>query len=97
MTPRPLRDFIVVSVVKENEKTDSGLLFKPATAAEEKIVAGKVLAVGSGYLTDNGTIAALEVSVGDSVLFNRNLSVEVKHQGETMFLLREEHVLCVTN
>ena len=91
---QPLRDFIVVSVVKGDEKTDSGLLFKPSTI-DEKIVTGKVLAVGSGYLTDSGSIVPLEVRAGDSILFNKQMSVEVKNNGETMFLLREEHVLSV--
>ncbi len=89
---KPLRDFIVVSVVKSEEKV--GLIYKPATI-DEKIVTGKVLAVGSGYLTDNGSIVPLEVQAGDSVLFNKQMSVEVKHDGETVYLLREEHVLSV--
>lgn len=91
---KPLRDFIVVSVVKSDDKTASGLLYKPSTV-DEKIVTGKVLSVGSGYLTDNGSIVPLEVLTGDSVLFNKQMSVEVKHDGETVFLLREEHVLSV--
>lgn len=96
MTPKPLRDFIVVSVIKQNEKTDSGLLYKPSTS-EDKIVTGTVLAAGSGYLTDGGVVAPLEVKAGDSVLFNKQMSVEVKSQGEVYYLLREEHVLCVVN
>lgn len=91
---KPLRDFLVVSAMKEDEKTPSGLLFKPSTV-EEKVVSGKVLSVGSGYLLDSGVKVPLEVLVGDTVLFNKNLAVEVKHQGETVFLLREEHVLTV--
>lgn len=96
MSLKPLRDFMVVAVVKDSEKTESGLLFKPSSV-EEKIVTGKVLAIGSGYLTDSGTIVPLEVKVGDSIMFNKNMSVEVKHNGEAAFLLREEHVLSVIN
>jgi chaperonin GroES len=95
MSLKPLRDFIVVSVAKKTEeKTPSGLLHLPGTV-EEKIVTGKVLVAGSGYLTDGGTIVSLEVQSGDTILFNKQMSVEIKHQGETLFLLREEHVLSV--
>lgn len=97
MSFKPLRDHIVVSVVKAEEKTESGLLYRPATAVDEKIVSGKVIAVGSGYLTDNGAVVPLEVHVGDVVLFSKQMSVEVKHGGETAFLLREENVLSVVS
>lgn len=93
MSLQPLRDFILVSVVKPEEKTQSGL-YIPVTI-DEKIVSGKVLAVGSGYLTDSGSIVPLEVKAGDSIMFNKQMSVEVKHDGTTMHLLREEHVLSV--
>jgi chaperonin GroES len=94
MSLRPLRDFIVVSVIKSDEKTASGLLYKPSIV-EEKIVTGTVLSTGTGYLTDGGAVVPLDVQAGDTVLFNKQMSVEVKHQGETFFLLREEHVLSV--
>lgn len=93
MSLKPLRDFIVVSVPKAAEEK-VGLIIKPLTV-DEKIVTGKVLAVGSGYLTDSGAVVPLEVSVGDSILFNKQMSVEVKHNGETAYLMREEHVLSV--
>ena len=96
MSLKPLRDFIVVSVTKKEEKTPSGLLFTPATV-DEKVVTGTVLATGSGYLTDSGIIVPLEVSVGDSVVFNKQMAVEVKQGGESFLLLREEHVLSVLN
>lgn len=96
MSLKPLRDFIVVSVVKSgnDDKLGAGLLYKPATI-DEKIVTGTVVAAGSGYLTDSGTIVPLEVAAGDSVLFNKQMSVEIKHNGETVYLLREEHILSV--
>jgi len=94
MSLKPLRDFIVVSIAKAEEKTASGLLYKPSTI-DEKIVTGTVLAVGSGYLTDSGTVVPLEVSTGDTILFNKQMSVEVKHGGESVYLLREEHILSV--
>lgn len=96
MSLKPLRDFIVVTVNKADEKTESGLLFRPSTV-DEKIVTGKVVAVGSGYLTDNGSVTPLEVEAGQTVLFNKQMSVEVKHNGEILHLLREEHVLSVVS
>ena len=93
---KPLRDFIVVAVEKTSDKTDSGLLYKPAIV-DDKIVTGRVVAAGSGYLTDSGSVVPLEVEAGQVVLFNKQMSVEVKHNGETLHLLREEHVLSVVS
>lgn len=94
MSLRPLRDFIVVSISKKEEKTPSGLLFTPATV-DEKVVTGTVVATGSGYLTDSGTVVPLEVSVGDTIVFNKQMSVEIKQGSESFLLLREEHILSV--
>ncbi len=95
MSLHPLRDFLVVSVPKvADEKVGSGLIYKPATV-DSKVVTGTVVAAGSGYLTDSGAVVPLEVKAGDSVLFNKQMSVEVSHNGETMYLLREEHILSV--
>ncbi len=93
MSLQPLRDFIVVEIPKVPEEK-VGLIFRPATV-EQKIVTGKIVAAGSGYLTDGGTIVPLEVKAGDTILFSKQMSVEVSHNGETLFLLREEHVLSV--
>lgn len=95
MSLQPLRDFIVVTVPKASEeKIAGGLLYKPGTV-DQKITTGKIVVVGSGYLTDSGTIVPLEVKAGDSILFNKQMSVEVTNNGETFYLLREEHVLSV--
>ena len=91
---QPLRDFIVVSMDKQNTEEKVGLIYKPQTV-EEKVVTGTIVAAGSGYLTDSGAVVPLEVKAGDRILFNKQMSVEVKHNGETMYLMREEHVLSV--
>lgn len=96
MSLKPLRDFIVVSINKAEEKSPGGIVFVPSTV-DQKVVSAKVLAVGSGYLTDGGQIAPLEVKAGDTILFNKQMSVEVKDQGDTVYLLREEHVLSVVS
>jgi chaperonin GroES len=95
MSLQPLRDFLVVSVQKQTEeKLPGSVLFKPGTV-EQKVVTGTVVAAGSGYLTDSGAVVPLEVKAGDSILFNKQMSVEVNHNGETLYLLREEHILSV--
>lgn len=89
----PLRDFVVVVKDEAVSQTPGGL-FVPQTA-EEKVVTGKVVAVGSGKLDINGKTVPLEVSVGDRVAFNKNFATEVKVDGETHLLLREDQVFCV--
>ena len=92
MSIQPIRDFIAVSKQEAASRTASGL-FIPT--GEDKALIGVVLAVGSGRVALNGTSIPLEVKVGDTVKFNKSMSVEVTHNGETALLLREEAVLCV--
>ena len=94
MSFTPLRDFILVSKDATEERVAGSLLYRPATA-EDKIVRGTVIAVGSGWITTDGTVVPLEVKVGDKVLFNRTYSVEVSSGSETMLVLKEEHLMCV--
>jgi len=91
---QPIRDLVLVSMIKEEERTASGLIIKPTTV-EEKIVSGKVLSVGRGHMITDGTFVPLEVSVGDLVIFNKNMTIEVKNDGETCFLVREENILAI--
>jgi len=93
MTVQPLRDFVVVSKDEAMTQTASGL-FVPQTV-EDKIATGTVLAVGSGRLDASGKSVPLEVSVGDRVAFNRNFLTEVKVDGVSNFLLREDQILCI--
>lgn len=92
MSVHPIRDQIVVKV--ETVKKQEGLIIRPDTI-EEKSVVGKVVAVGSGRVTMSGAIIPLDVVTGDQVRFNKNLATEVTHDGETVFVLREENVTCV--
>jgi chaperonin GroES len=93
MSIQPLRDFILVTKQAEEEKI--GMIYRPATASESKIVRGTVLAVGSGRVASDGTIIPLEVKVGDTVVFNRNFATELTDGGETALVLREDQILCV--
>ena len=91
---RPIRDCLLLTVPKTDEKTSSGLLYKPATV-DEKLVVGTVVAVGSGHLLENGTVIPLEVVVGDKVVFNKQMALEIKENGESFFRIKEEQVLGV--
>ncbi|TLS35288.1 co-chaperone GroES [Pseudalkalibacillus caeni] len=90
---KPLGDRVVVEPVKSEEKTSSGIVL-PDTA-KEKPQEGKVIAVGSGVLTDNGERVALEVAEGDSVIFSKYAGTELKYDGKEYLILRENDVLAV--
>ena len=89
----PLRDYVVVTKEEAVTQTPGGL-FVPQTV-EEKVVTGKVTAVGSGKLDVNGHSVPLEVHVNDKVVFNRNFATELKVDGATYLLLREDQIFCV--
>jgi chaperonin GroES len=93
MTIQPLRDFVVVTKQAEDEKV--GMLFRPANV-EAKIVKGKVLAVGSGRVATDGTVVPLEIKVGDTIMFNKNFATEITEGAETVLILREDQVYCIS-
>jgi len=93
MNIRPLHDRVIVKRVEE-EKTTPGGIVLPGSAAE-KPSQGVVLAVGNGKPLDNGTIRALEVKVGDKVLFGKYAGSEVKVDGEEVIVMREEDIMGV--
>lgn len=90
MNLKPLGDKIVVEVVDEPQTTASGIVL-PDTA-KEKSQRGTVLAVGSGKLLDNGERVALEVSVGDTVVFAKYGGTEVTIDGKDLMILSERDV-----
>ncbi len=91
MKIRPLHDRIVVKRVEEETKTAGGIVL-PGSAAE-KPSEGEVLAVGAGKPLDNGQIRALEVKVGDRVLFGKYSGTEVKVDGEQLIVMREDDIM----
>jgi chaperonin GroES len=90
MNLKPLGDKIVVEVIDEPQTTASGIVL-PDTA-KEKSQRGKVLAVGSGKLLDNGERVALEVSTGDTVVFAKYGGTEVTLDGKELMILSERDV-----
>jgi chaperonin GroES len=93
MKIRPLHDRVIVKRVEE-ERTSAGGIVLPGSAAE-KPSEGEVLAVGNGKQLDNGEIRALEVKVGDKVLFGKYSGNEVKVDGEELIVMREEDIMGV--
>jgi chaperonin GroES len=91
MKIRPLHDRVVVKRVEEETKTAGGIVL-PGSAAE-KPSEGEILAVGSGKPLDNGQVRALEVKVGDKVLFGKYSGSEVKVDGEQYIVMREEDII----
>ena len=90
---QPLGDRIVVKPLDQEETTKSGLVL-PDTA-KEKPQEGKVIAVGSGKLLDDGTVKKLEVRSGDRVLYGKYSGTEVRVREEDYLILREDDVLAV--
>jgi len=89
----PIGDRIVVKIEENEERTKSGIVL-PDTA-KEKPQKGKVVAVGSGRLLDNGKRAELEVKEGDTVVFSKYAGTEIKLDGEKYLILSESDVLAI--
>ncbi|MDD5276844.1 MAG: co-chaperone GroES [Methylovulum sp.] len=91
MNIRPLHDRVIVKRVEEETTTPGGIVL-PGSAAE-KPSQGVILAVGAGKALDNGSVRALEVKVGDKVLFGKYSGNEVKVDGEDLIVMREEDIM----
>ncbi len=90
---KPLADRIVIEVAEVERATKSGIVI-PDTS-KEKPQKGKVIAIGSGKLLDNGERAKSEVAVGDLVLFNKYAGTEVKVDEVDYLVIRESDILAV--
>jgi chaperonin GroES len=93
MKLRPLNDRILVKRVEEETKTKGGIII-PDTA-KEKPAEGKIVAVGTGKIGDDGKKIPLEVKKGDRILFGKYGGQEVKIEGIEYLIMREDDVLCV--
>ena len=93
MKIRPLHDRVIVKRMEEERKTASGIVI-PDTAAE-KPDQGEIIAVGPGKRNDRGDLIALDVKVGDRVLFGKYSGQTVKVEGEELLVMREEDIMGV--
>ena len=90
---RPLHDRVIVKRLEEERKTASGIVI-PDTAAE-KPDQGEVLAVGPGRKNDKGEVIALNVAVGDRVLFGKYSGQTVKVDGDELLVMKEDDLFAV--
>ena len=92
MKIRPLHDRVVVRRMEE-ETTSAGGIVLPGSAAE-KPTQGEIVAVGNGQVTDNG-VRALDVKVGDTVMFGQYAGTEIKVDGEDLLIMSENDIVAV--
>jgi len=93
MKVRPLRDRALVLRVEEEQKTKGGILI-PDTA-KEKPQEGRVVAVGTGRLTDDGKKIPLEVKKDDRILFGKYAGNEIQIDGAEHIIMREDDILAI--
>jgi len=93
MKIRPLHDRVIVKRLEDERKTASGIVI-PDSAAE-KPDQGEIKAVGKGKIQDDGKVRALDVKVGDRILFGKYSGQTVKVDGEELLVMREEDIMAV--
>ena len=91
MQVRPLHDRVLVKRFTEEEKTKGGIIIPDN--AKEKPIQGEIIAVGSGRISEDGKVRALDFKKGDRVLFGKYSGTEIKVDGEDYLMMREEDIL----
>ncbi|MEJ6549339.1 MULTISPECIES: co-chaperone GroES [unclassified Corynebacterium] len=92
---KPLEDRVLVQIVEAETTTASGLVIPDS--AKEKPQEATVVAVGPGRLNDQGARVAVDVEVGDTVVFSRYGGTELKYDGEEYLLLNQRDILAVVD
>lgn len=90
---RPLHDRVVVKRIEAEEKTAGGIIIPDS--AKEKPSEGEILAVGEGARDDDGNRVAMDVKVGDRILFGKWSGTEVKIDGEDLIIMKESDIMGV--
>ena len=93
MNLRPLHDRLIIKRMEE-ERTSPGGIVIPDSATE-KPSRGEVIAAGHGKRNDSGDVIAMDVKVGDTVLFGKYSGTEVKVEGDDLLVMREEDIMAV--
>ena len=93
MALRPLHDRVIIKRLDNERKTASGIVI-PESAAE-KPDQGEVISVGPGKKSEDGKVQAIDLKVGDKVLFGKYAGQAVKVDGEELLVIREEEILAV--
>jgi len=92
MKIRPLYDRVVVKRVEDKDAAMQGGLYIP-DSAKEKPQEGEVVAVGKGKRLEDGKLVALDVQVGDRILFGKYSGSDIKLDGEEYMIMREDEIL----
>ena len=90
---RPLGDRIVIELIEAEEKTASGIVLPDS--AKEKPQEGKVVAVGTGRVLENGNRVELDVTEGDRIIFSKYAGTEVKYENEEYLIVKQDDVLAI--
>ena len=93
MNIKPLADRVVIKPSPAEERTKGGIIL-PDTAKEKPVV-GEIVAVGPGKVTDDGKKVALEVKVGDKVLYGKYSGTEVTVEGSEYLIMREADIFAI--
>ncbi len=88
---RPLHDRVLVRRLDQNETTPGGIII-PDTV-QEKPMEGEVIAVGSGFINDNGDVRPLDVKAGDHIVFSKWSGTEVTINGEELLVMKESDII----
>ncbi len=95
MQLKPLQDRVVIQRLDEETKTPGGIIIPDSHT--EKPSQGKIVAVGTGYRLNDGTVRNLDVKVGDTVLFGKYSGTEVKVEGKPVLIMKEDEILGILN
>jgi chaperonin GroES len=90
---KPLADRVLVEPIEDEEITPGGIVL-PETA-KEKPQRGKILAAGPGGRDDDGKVIAMEVAVGQTVLFAKYSGTEIKMDGKKLLIMRQSDILAI--
>ncbi|WCK55008.1 co-chaperone GroES [Aneurinibacillus sp. Ricciae_BoGa-3] len=90
---KPLGDRVIIEPIAKEETTASGIVL-PDTA-KEKPQEGKIVAVGSGRVNDNGERIALEVKEGSKVIYSKYAGTEIKYNEKELLIMRESDILAI--
>ena len=93
MNIRPLHDRVLVRRMKEETMSSGGIVL-PGSATE-KPTQGEIIAAGKGRILESGDVRPMDVKAGDQVLFGQYGGTEVKVDGETLLMMREEDIMGV--
>ena len=91
MTVKPLQDRVLIKRVEEETKTVGGIIIPDNH--KEKPAQGEVVAIGSGYRLQDGSVKALDVKKGDKVLFGKYSGTTVKVEGKDVLVMKEDEIL----